>query len=257
MRRSLALLAILVPGLVWAQDYDAAKAVMNGAIAELATHSRLTINLTGIETDGTKKTPIGVSLALETFLVDSRPVPFIEVMDFKNDQVVSRSAGDGQRFWNYVLSNKTYTSVDYGTAPFVGKEKDRLYQNLVLRSKGAQAFVARLMKDTYVGGEFTRANWAPWRPNSTVTFDSAGNVVCTSVQPNLSRLTYVLSRDSFGAFILTGAEYYEESSISGRLRTTTWSMAIVRDEYPKGTSFQFVPPAGSRSVSVNETRGGF
>lgn len=248
---------MLVPGLSLAQDYEAAKAVMDGALAELATQSRLTMTLTGIEADGQKKTPLYVSLGLETFIVDNRPVPFLEVMDFRSNQIVSRSAADGQRFWNYTVADRTYTSADYATAPFVGKEKDRLYQNLVLRSKGPQAFIARLMKDAYVGGELTRANWSPWRPNSTVTFDAAGNVVCTSNLPNPSTLTYILSRNAGGTFVLDGAQYVETSVISGRTRSTTWTLTITRGQYPQGTSFQFVPPQGSRAIAISEARGGF
>ena len=256
VRRRIALLAALIPVFASADDLAMAKQMMGSALGELAGQTRLTVVLSGIETDGTRKNSIYVALALDTYMVDNRPVPYLEVTEYRNNELLTRSAADGTRFWNYDLKDREYTSVDYATASFVGKEKERLYQNLMLRSKGASNLVARLMKDVYTGDINTRSNWQPWRPGATVTLDDAGNIVCDSAIPNTNKLTYVMARTQFG-YTLEAMKYYEESKISDRWRTSTWDVTIHRSYLPDDVSFQFVPPKGARAIAINEARGGF
>ena len=85
------------------------------------------------------------------------------IQEYRDSQILTRSAADGQRFWNYDVRDREYTSSPYATAGFVGNEKDRLYQNLVLRSKGAQNLLAHLMRDTYTGDLSSRRGRRTYR----------------------------------------------------------------------------------------------
>src|SRR5690349_21854669 len=116
VRRRFALfVAALVPGLALADDLALARQVMGSALSELSTHGRVTIVLNGTETDADKTNTIYVALAMETFIVDNRPVPYLEVLEYKNNEVLNRSAADGARFWNYDTKDREYTSTEYAT----------------------------------------------------------------------------------------------------------------------------------------------
>ena len=236
---------------------------MRGAMNELGSHEKLTIVVTGVETDGDKQTEIRMNLAVRFSLVpvgDSfRQVAQLELLSFRDEQLMYRAAGDGNRFWHYNLAKKQYTSTEYGTAKFVGQERSRLFKNLSVRSQGVQTFLSRLMDDAFVSGfasgRAARSAWLPWRPNSTVTVNGS-DVVCDSGIPSESQLTYVLEPGTGFGHWMRGASYIERSTISGRKRTVRWQAVIFRGEIPRDTSFEFVPPPGSRAVSVEEAGGG-
>jgi hypothetical protein len=229
---------------------------MDAAMAELAAHSDLTLVLEGTETDGQNQVAIRAMASVNHAVISGRSVPRIEFLRYQGNQLLTRAAADGERFWNYDLAKREYTSAEYGTAAFAGKERDRLYQNVLLRSKDEQTFLAKLLKDTYSGGFGQRSNWQPWRPSADVKVEGE-NIVCTSTVPASGRLTYMMKLEPGFGWRLNGAEYLEQSTISGRTRTVQWTVTIFRDQLPQGTSFLFVPPAGSRGVAVNEARGGF
>ena len=229
--------------------------MMDGAMAELATHNQLTLVLNGTETDGQNQHALYASVAVSFMSLNGRIVPRMEVLSFRDNLLLSRSAADGERFWNYSLSDKAYTSTDYATASYVGKERDRLFQNMLLRSKSDQTFLAKLLKETFTSSVNSRTSWLPWRPNAAVQV-SGTDIFCNSTVPNASQLTYNLQADQGFGFLMLGAQYFEQSTISGRTRTTQWTLSILRDQIPQGTSFVFVPPAGSHAIAVDESRGG-
>ena len=246
-----------------ADDLLLARSMMRSAMNELGSHELLTIVVTGVETDGDKKTEFRLDLAVRFSLLavgDSfRQVAQLELLSYRDGQLTYRAAGDGDRYWHYDLAKRQYTSTEYGTVKYVGRERSRLFKNMLVRSQGAQTFLSRLMADAFVtglaGSGATRSAWLPWRPTSTVTV-SGSDVVCYSGIPSQSRLTYILESGTGFRHWLRGASYIEQSTISGRKRTVQWQALIVPDEIPRDTSFEFVPPEGSRAVSVEEAGGG-
>ena len=263
MKRTLALLWLFAASLSMADDLSAARAMMRNAMMELGSHEKLTIVVTGVETDGDTETEIRMNLAVMFSLVpvgDSfRQIAQLELLSFRDKQLMYRVAADGDRFWHYDLAKKQYTSTEYGTAKFVGRERSRLFKNLSVRSQGVQTFLSRLMADAFVSGLTSasagRSAWLPWRPNATVTVNGS-DVVCDSGIPSESKLTYILEAGSGFRHWMRGASYIEQSTISGRKRTVRWQAVIFRGEIPRDTSFEFVPPPGSRAVSVEEAGGG-
>lgn len=256
VKRIWALFVVSLPGLALGQDLQTARMMMDGAMAELATHTDLTLVLDGTETDGQVQTTFRAMASVNHVLLNGRNVPRIEFLKYQGNQLLTRAAADGERFWNYDLIKREYTSADYATAAFIGKERERLFQNVLLRSKDEQTFLAKLLKDTYSAGVGQRSNWQPWRPSAVVKIEGE-SIVCTSTVPAPGRLTYIMKNEPGFGWRLNGAEYLEESTISGRLRTIQWTVTIFRGQLPQGTSFLFVPPTGARAVAVNETRGGF
>ncbi len=246
-----------------ADDLRLAQSMMRSAMNELGSHEELTIVVTGLEIDGDKKTEIRLDLAVRFSLLavgDSfRQVAQLELLSYRDGRMTYRAAGDGDRYWHYDLAKKQYTSTEYGTAKYVGQERSRMFKNMSVRSQGVQTFLSRLMADAFVTGlastGATRSAWLPWRPTSTVTVDGS-NVICESSIPSQSQLTYILESGTGFRHLLRGASYIEQSIISGRKRTVQWQALIVRDEIPRDTSFEFVPPVGSRAVSVEEAGGG-
>lgn len=230
--------------------------MIDGAMAELASHNRFTVVLIGKETDGDVETGIRIDLAYSYSIVKGKPVSRIELLNMRGDALVSRIAGDGDRVWNYDVVRNQYSSSEYGTGNFIGRERERLFQVLAQMSDGAQTFVSRLLIDSFARAGISRSQWMPWRPSSTVSLDPAGNVVCESSTPSPSQLTYVLAKDPFFRYRLTSAKYIERSQISGRPRTIEWEATIYPDWIPKDTSYDFVPPKGSRPVSVSQAHGG-
>ena len=263
MKRAIALLWLFAASLSMADDLAAARVMMRSAMNELGSNDKLTILVTGVETDGDKETEIRIDLAVMFSLVpvgDSfRQVAQLELLSIRDKQLTYRIAADGDRFWHYDLAKKQYTSTEYGTAKFVGQERNRLFKNLAVRSQGVQTFLSRLMADAFVtsfaSGNAARSAWLPWRPNSAVTVDGS-DVVCDSRIPSESTLTYVLEAGTGFGHWMKGATYFEESTISGRRRTVRWKAVIYRGEIPRDTSFEFVPPQGSHAVSVEEAGGG-
>jgi hypothetical protein len=251
VRRLFWLLAFGMPGLVSAQDLESARVMMDGALTELGTHNRLTLILNGTENDGGKVHSFSAVLKVGFSLVTSRQVVQMELLDFRDNQLRKRVAGDGERFWDYDLMGKVYTSTEYGTARYAGKERERLFQNMLLRLKGEQTFLARLIKDTYGGTLNASTAWVPWRPSSSVSVQGE-NIVCTSTAPSPNRLTYSLQQTPGFGYTLMGVDYFEEALVGNKLRTTQWTVSIMRDHIPDGTSWVFVPPVGSRAVSVSE-----
>ncbi len=251
VRRLFCLLAVAVPGLVLSQELQSARVMMDGAMAELATHDRLTLVLSGTEDDGGKHHTFSAVLKVGFSIQNGRQVAQMELLDYRDDQLRKRVAGDGERFWAYDLIGKVYTSTEYGTASYTGKEKERLFQNMLLRLKGEQTFLARLVKDAFGGSTGARSAWVPWRPNSNVSVRGE-DIVCASDAPTPNRLTYSLEQTPGFGFSLKNVSYFEETRISNRVRTTQWTVSIFRDHLPEGTSWLFVPPVGSRAVSVNE-----
>lgn len=256
VKRALVLLLSLLAVSAWADDLLLARRMIDGALAELATHSKFTVVLLGKETDNKVETGIRIDLAYNYTIVDNRPVAKIELLNIRGDGLVSRVAGDGERVWNYNVAKNSYSSSEYGTGQHIGKERTRLFQVLAKRSDGAQTFISRLMLDTFARDGRTGSRWNPWRPNSTVTVGPSGNIICDSNIPHLGRMTYILAKDRLFGYRLVGVKYYEESQISGRLRTIEWEATIYTEWVHKDTSYIFVPPKGSRSISVNEARSG-
>ncbi len=254
VRRLFLLLAVAVPGLVFAQDLQSARVMMEGALAELATHKQLTLVLSGTENDGGREHKFSAVLAIEFSIQNGRQVAKMELLDYRDNQLQKRVAADGERFWAYDLKGKVYTSTEYGTAAYVGKEKERLFQNMLLRMKGGQTFLARLVKDAFGGTLNASSAWMPWRPNAKVSVQGE-NIVCASTAPTANTLTYALEPVIGFGYALKGVDYTEETLISGRVRSTQWTVSIFRDQLAQGTSWVFVPPAGSRAVSVNEIGG--
>lgn len=254
VRRLFCLAAVVLPGFVLAQDLPLARTMMDGAMAELSGHSRLTLILNGTETDGGNQHTFSAVVAIEFGFNNGRQSVRTEVLDYRDNQLRKRVAGDGERFWTYDLIGKVYTSTEYGTAPHAGKERERLFQNMLLRLKGEQTFLAKLLKDTYGGTLNAATAWTPWRPNAQVKVESE-NIVCTATAPSPNRLTYSLEKTPGFGYSLKSVDYLEETRISGRVRTTQWTVGIYRNWLPDTTSWTFVPPAGSHSVSVSEIGG--
>ncbi len=251
VRRLFLLLTVALPGLVLAQDLQSARVMMDGALAELATHNRLTLVLNGTENDGGKLHSFSAVLKVGFSIQTGRQLVQMEMLDYRDDQLRKRVAGDGERFWAYDLIGKVYTSTEYGTVAHAGKERERLFQNMLLRLKGEQTFLARLVKDAYGGTLNASTAWMPWRSSSTVSVQGE-NIVCTSTAPSPNRLTYSLQQTPGFGFTLMGVDYFEEARIGSKVRTTQWTVSIYRDHIPDGTSWVFIPPVGSRAVSVSE-----
>ncbi|MCH8978574.1 MAG: hypothetical protein IH945_04940 [Armatimonadetes bacterium] len=263
MKLTLALVFVSAASLSMADDLSSARTMMRSAMNELGSHEELSIVVTGLETDGDKETEIRMELAVRFSLVSVgdifRQVAQLELLSFRDKELMYRVAADGDRYWHYDLAKRQYTSTDYGTAKFVGQERSRMFKNLSVRSQGVQTFLSRLMADAFVSnfadGNSSRSAWLPWRPNSTVTVNGS-DVVCDSGIPSQSKLTYILEPGDRIGHWMKGATYFEQSTISGRKRTVRWQAVIFRGKIPRDTSFEFVPPPGSRAVSVAEAGGG-
>ena len=255
VRRLICLAVLAVPALGPAQGLQDARTIMDSALAELSTHRQVTLVLEGTQDDGGLQRSFTAILAIEFSIRNGRQWVTTELMDYRDGQLIGRIAGDGERFWDYDVKSKVYKSTEYGTAHYVGKERERLFQNLALRMKGDQTVMARLLKDAFGGTLNASAAWLPWRSNSQVTIEGSG-IVCRSNAPSPNTTTYrVVQTPGFG-WALDGIDYIEEAVVSGRRRITQWRVSIQRDLIPQGTSWFFVPPAGSRAVSVSEV-GGF
>jgi hypothetical protein len=237
-----------------AQDLTTARLRMDGALAELASHERLTLVLNGTEKDGNRDHSFSAVLAMAFSIQNGRQVVNLELLSYRDDQLVRRAAGDGERFWDYDVRAKTYTSTEYGTATHAGKERERLFKNMLLRFKGEQTFLARLTKDAFGGDMNAPTAWMPWRPNANVSVQS-NDIVCTTTVPNRNVLTYSLQPEVGYGWSLNSVTYYEETVISSRTRVTQWNVTIFRDQLPQQTSWAFVPPPGSRAVAVQEVGG--
>ena len=230
--------------------------MIDGALAELASHNSFTVVLIGKETDGDVETGIRIDLAYSHSFVGGKPVAQIELLNIRGNDLVSRIAGDGDRMWTYYVAKNQYSSSEYGTGEYLGRERTRLFQVLAKRSDGAQTFISRLLIDTFAHDVKSSSLWMPWRPSSTVTLNPAGNIVCDSSTPSPSQLTYFIAKDEFFRYRLSSVKYFEQSRISGRLRTIEWEATIYRDWVPKDTSYYFVPPKGSRAIAVSQARDG-
>ena len=225
--------------------------MMDGALAELASNQSLTMVLTGTETDGNKTHTFNAVLASSFSIANGQQLAQLELLDYRDNQLQRRVAADGVRFWDYDVRGKTYTSTEYGSGRFAGSERERLFQNMLRRLKGEKTFLARLMQDAYGGKLNARTAWLPWRPNASVSVQG-DSIVCTTSIPNPNVLTYTLQREVGFGWSIASIDYYEETVISSRTRITRWNVAFYRDSIPQGTSWQFVPPAGSRALAVDE-----
>jgi hypothetical protein len=254
VRRIFGLIVLGLPGLALAQDLATARIMMDGALTELSGHSRLTLALNGTEKDGNRTKTFSAVLAVAFTIQNGQQKVHCELLDYRDNQLTNRSAGDGERFWDYDVRGKAYTSTEYGTARFVGAERERLFQNMMLRFEGEQTFLAKLLRDTYGGKLKASTAWLPWRPSANVSVQGE-SIVCSATIPSPNRLTYYLQKENGFGWALNSADYHEEAVISGRTRVTQWTVSIYRDYLPQGTSWLFVPPAGSRALAVNEAGG--
>ena len=263
VKRAFVLVASFIASICVADDLATARLMMDRAHAELGTHRSLTVVLSSRVTDGQAVRNERIELAV---MFSTRPVETsfkqlaqLELLEYRDGVLLSRIAGDGVRYWEYDVAKNQYSGTEYGSARHVGNERNRLFQNLVRRSTGARAFLARLLADgfgtTSVLPSAGNRAWFPWRPNAVVSMNG-NNIVCDATTPTPNRLTYILEPAPGFGYSLKGAQYIEQTSISGRTRTTEWTVTIYPDTIPKDTSFEFVPPQGSRSVSVEEARDG-
>ncbi len=256
MKRTFLVLTVLAGCLVHADGLMAARGLMASVLAELATHTTVTFEMTGVLIDEGNSRPIFSTITFDTAVIDGQSVTRLELLETIDGLLVSRTVADGTRMWSYDVASNSYKSSNYATEAFAGKERDRLFRLMALRTKDSTTFFERVLNDTYGGrAPLVVSNWTPWRPNSTVSI-SGNNVICGSLQPFTNQLTYVIKEEEGGVLILLGADYYEESVISGRTRTVHWQLRVKSYEIPEGVSFAFVPPAGSRAVAAGEPGGG-
>ncbi|HXH60809.1 MAG TPA: hypothetical protein VNI20_05565 [Fimbriimonadaceae bacterium] len=255
MKRLFLLLGLVVAGGVRADDLQLARQIMDGTMAELASHSDVWVVLSGTQTDGTTKTTFRYDLSIHHAPVNSRIVTWMELLDWQNGNLANRYAGDGTRFWTYNLGRKEYTSADYSTSLYPGKEQQRLFQNLLRRSQGPETFLARLMIDSYMKFSTGQGSaWMPWRPSAQVAV-GPNTIVCSSTSPVSNTLTYGFKQVPSIGYVFTGAEYYEETVVSGKTRTTTWQVQVFQDQVRQGSIYTFVPPVGSHAIAVSEAGG--
>lgn len=242
-------------GLVRADDLAGARALMASALSELASHPSVTMELVGTYTDDGQPTALYTTLTFSIETISDVPVVRLEMIESVGGSIVSRTVADGTRLWTYDAIRNTYRSSNYAGESYTGKERDRLFKLMALRSRDDLTLFARLLDETYGASAAQVATaWRPWRPNSTVGV-SGTSVVCASGQPFNNQLTYLIEAIQGGGYRLLGADYYEESLISERVRTTQWQISIVSYDVPQEVSFEFVPPEGARAVSTGGSGG--
>jgi hypothetical protein len=227
---------------------------MNAALGDLSLNTGFRLYVYGIETYAGREE----SILVDTYF--SRKVTtaggsetMVDVWAYRGAKLQLRLVGDGVTFWAYEPARNQYYSAPYGRFDGAnpGDYVPTLMNLLNGRARGDSAFPAKLLQQAF--GKATPA-WTPWPANATVTVE--GNyVVCSTGQPVDQQVTYTVSSTEEG-HRLDGVHFWSRTMVGRKSRLIEWTMQVYREpfELPEGV-FKFVPPKGSRAISLPNTGG--
>lgn len=247
--KCLALMASLVP--VFALAQTSPLEMMGQGLYRLVQADKVSLETTGFEVRGRYSVQIKVQASLWHLPAEDKVK--LELMTFEDGKLVSRQVADGHSLWNFDVRSNTYSSVVYSDEDGLARDwKQRVFRTLRLRSSGATAFTVRLLDDAFGTGMGT-GKWAPWMPVSQVQRVDT-NVSCRASSPKPSDTLYLLDGSDDEGFTLLGAVFDEYDRDRQRVERH-WDLKVTGGKLHDTVDFGFVPPRGSKVVTVDQ-RGG-
>lgn len=248
-----------------ADDLVLARSMMAEALYELSGHSRVTIDIQGKEAYRGLESPFRVTIALGGATMSGVNTSLFEAAFTRNGYLTHRLAGDGQLLWFWDHEAKTYSSSRYQREDATSAYTDyrhRLLQAIQRRSAGPSTWATHILMDAFGAGTTNvsnlSGNWRPWQPMASTFVTSGGStatISCSVTTPYPQTFAYWLDNSGSG-YRLTGGEGRQSATINGSLREVEWQATITRGALPVDFNSRFVPPAGSRSVSVSSRQAG-
>jgi hypothetical protein len=262
----LAVLAMGIASAVGAQSTPT-EARINQSLDALRRYERLSLRMDGTEFANGRSTPFTIYAAW--FWRPAEGLAMVEIREFRDEQLVRRTAADGVTLWSYDLRTREYTANTYGSHGAqqpAGYRRSLLYSAQTL-AQGPSIYIARLLRETYAG---EAAHFKAWVPGANSEFLGA-----PTEDPVLPERWYTPSpRDEYVLDVLGDPAYRsnafhmraDEESIelvrvffaewTSRTRRVEWTISVYPDYLWEDTSFRFEPPAGSRPLVSPRGPGG-
>lgn len=230
------------------------------ALQELRSNNEMSFVSVGtIDENGVERETF-VATSIWRGVVNDRLTMMLEHTEYENGVLLRRIVGDGTFLWSFDARAYTYSSVRYGALDEDGQFADhvqRLFSNFRRRVGNLGSFHAVLTHQAFATVDFAPivTSWYPWIPTENV--ETIGSLILAkSRTPVPSELGYSMLTDNVWGWRLTAASFQREALIGTSPRVERWTMTPYRNDYPAGTSFQFIPPRDARRVTTDLPTGG-
>jgi hypothetical protein len=225
------------------------------AFAGLRVHPGLQITMDGTQKIGDNTTTFKTIAYWFQDIEDGRPMTKLEMLGYVNGTEKFRIVGDGITLWAYDEARNEYSASRYGTYK---DGQPTAYVNDLLSSlrslvKGQSSFVGRMLGEVYGGEE---ARYTTWLPGTNI--ENTGAVVRYVLGNPVHRSLEFWYTSMPPNMVLNHIDYFDEVSFGDQNRDLDWTITLLSfDLALTDTSFQFIPPTGSRAVAgVRPVTGG-
>ncbi len=186
------------------------------------------MRLQGTVTIGNKVDNITADLFWKTSTVNARNITQVELLEYRNNVLESRSVADSDTLWSYNLINKEYSATAYGTYKTVNVVNPTDYQRdllayLNVSSKGFGTSLTKLLRQIFDGDVPNYQSWIPVAPAVEVDAPDDNQISYTYGNPIQKKIIF----DVDDADKLNWMTFYDKRKVGRQDRETIWTLTVL------------------------------